>query len=160
MQLLDANVMMEAANRYYAFDLAPTFWQWVVGAHQAGQIASTQAIREEIVSGRGALTSWAEQVPPTFWLPDTAGSLAEVRRLAAWAAHPDRGYRQDAVAAFMGSGDIRLVAVAAAGGHDVVTHEQSRPDSVKRIMIPDASTAVGVRCLSPFECFRNGGLRL
>lgn len=27
--LIDANVLIEAKNRYYAFDIAPGFWKWL-----------------------------------------------------------------------------------------------------------------------------------
>ena len=29
MYLLDTNVFIEAKNRYYSFDLAPGFWEWL-----------------------------------------------------------------------------------------------------------------------------------
>lgn len=32
--LLDANVLMEAARRYYAFDIAPGFWQALIQLHR------------------------------------------------------------------------------------------------------------------------------
>lgn len=32
MYLLDANVFIEAKNRYYGFDLAPGFWDWLDAA--------------------------------------------------------------------------------------------------------------------------------
>lgn len=27
--LVDANVLIKAKNRYYAFDIAPGFWKWL-----------------------------------------------------------------------------------------------------------------------------------
>ena len=29
MFLVDSNVLIEAKNRYYAFDIAPGFWKWL-----------------------------------------------------------------------------------------------------------------------------------
>ncbi len=29
MYLFDANVFIEAKNRYYAFDICPGFWEWM-----------------------------------------------------------------------------------------------------------------------------------
>ena len=34
--LVDANVLIEAKNRYYAFDIAPGFWKWLDQAHAQG----------------------------------------------------------------------------------------------------------------------------
>lgn len=28
--LLDANVFIEAKNRYYGFDFCPAFWNWLI----------------------------------------------------------------------------------------------------------------------------------
>lgn len=33
MYLIDSNVLIEAKNRYYAFDIAPGFWTWLEQAH-------------------------------------------------------------------------------------------------------------------------------
>lgn len=160
MYLLDADVLMDAANRYYAFDLAPNFWTWLEGRHHAGDLCSVVAIRDEVQAGRGDLATWASQLDSRFWLADSSASLGAVGRLAGWAADPQRQYRPAAVAEFMGSGDIRLIAAAAAGDHTVVTHEQPRPEAVRRIMIPDACDALRVRWASPFPVFRHLGLRL
>lgn len=36
MHLVDANVLIEAKNRYYAFDIAPGFWAWLEQGHRTG----------------------------------------------------------------------------------------------------------------------------
>ena len=38
--LVDANVLIEAKNRYYAFDIAPGFWKWLDQAHAQGTVFS------------------------------------------------------------------------------------------------------------------------
>ena len=38
--LVDANVLIEAKNRYYAFDIAPGFWKWLNQAHAQGTVSS------------------------------------------------------------------------------------------------------------------------
>ncbi|MHB9112955.1 MAG: DUF4411 family protein, partial [Thermoleophilia bacterium] len=38
--LLDANVFIEAANRYYAFDLVPAFWQALIDHATNGELLS------------------------------------------------------------------------------------------------------------------------
>ncbi len=35
--LLDANVFIDAKNRYYGFDFCPGFWDWVDLAHAMGE---------------------------------------------------------------------------------------------------------------------------
>lgn len=48
MFLLDANVLIEAKNRYYAFDIAPGFWRWLENAHSRGVACSIERVREEL----------------------------------------------------------------------------------------------------------------
>lgn len=37
---VDANVLIEAKNRYYAFDIAPGFWKWLNQEHAQGTVFS------------------------------------------------------------------------------------------------------------------------
>lgn len=102
MFLIDANILIEAKNRYYAFDLAPGFWEWLWGAYQ-----------------QEALTAFT-------------------------AAHAD----------------YLLIAYASAHGHTVVTHERPSPQSKKRILIPDACAAMGVKTVDTFHMMRECGVTL
>ena len=40
--LLDANVLIEAKNRYYGLDFCPAFWDWLIAMNLAGQVTSFQ----------------------------------------------------------------------------------------------------------------------
>jgi hypothetical protein len=73
--LLDANVLIEGSRFYYAFDLAPRYWDWLEATHGRGDIASVPAVRDEITGGADQLAEWARQLPtssrqlPTsFWM--------------------------------------------------------------------------------------------
>lgn len=59
MYLLDANVLIEAKNRYYAFDIAPGFWNWLRQAHQQALACSIEAVRDELLAGKDDLAEWA-----------------------------------------------------------------------------------------------------
>jgi hypothetical protein len=61
---------------------------------------------------------------------------------------------------FLAKADYRLVAMATAGKHVIVTHETSAPDSRRVIKIPDACSAFRVECREPFGRFRELGLKL
>lgn len=159
MYLLDANVFMTAANTYYAFDLAPSFWAWLKLPRVRESTASITAVRQEVTRGSGALVAWAKQLPSDFWIPDDEDSLAIVGQLAAWSSGSTL-YQTTAVSTFMASADIRLIATAAAHGDTVVTHETPEPQSKKRIKIPDACDAFHVPCIRPFAAFRELGMSL
>lgn len=161
MHLLDANAFMEASRTYYTFAIAPGYWSWLIQKHQSGEIASVEAVLDEITAGSGPLVDWAKTIAPeTFWVEDSAESLAVMRTLSTWAADPARTYNQAAVDDFMDSADLRLIAIAKATGSVLVTRETSDPACKRRVKIPDAALVVGVECVQPFVAYHRLGLSL
>ena len=160
MYLLDANAFMEADRHYYAFDLAPGFWTWLQDPALADQVASVEAIKQEITGGNAQLVDWARELRPEFWWQDDAGTVQAMGRLVRWATDSARPYNQAAIDKFLASGDLRLIAHALASGATVVTREQSASDSKKNVKIPDACAAFGIACVDPFTAYRSMGLRL
>lgn len=160
MYLLDANAFMEANRLYYGFEIAPGFWTWLGDPSLVGQVASIDAVKDEITAGTGDLVDWARARPASFWLTDTDDVLLAMRELAAWAADPARQYRQEAVDEFLDSADLKLIAHAMAAGATLVTREQPAPDSKKKIKIPDVCKDFGVAWTDPFSLYRTLGMRL
>ena len=158
MFLLDANVFIEAARTYYAPSLAPTFWSWLTQRHQGGTVASIEAVRDELVAGQDPLAAWARGLPTGFWLAPDQAAVTSMGNLSTWAMSPQRGYTQAARSEFLAAADYLLVAQAHSGGHELVTREQPRPESKKRVMIPDACDAMGVPWRDPFEVYHQLGL--
>jgi hypothetical protein len=69
-------------------------------------------------------------------------------RTSAWAS--SQNYDQAAVNLFLQIADYYLVAHALAHNHFIVTHE--KPETTrKRVKIPNACIALGIKCYSPFE---------
>nr|WP_236688741.1 DUF4411 family protein [Clavibacter michiganensis] len=154
MYLLDTNVFIEAKNRYYAFDLAPGFWDWLEADADAGVIGSIEEVNDELVAGADELAGWARAHPDMFESADqqTALKLAE---LATWASSGQ--FTQAAVDEFLDVADYYLVAHAAAHGHTVVTHEirrmrgsaYSSPTHAEPSAFPTARRSP---CFAPARC--------
>ena len=158
MHLVDANVLIEAKNRYYAFDIAPGFWDWLDRAHHRGEACSIDAVREELTEGDDALADWA-RTNAGFFRSIDQGSQRHFRALTAWAY--SRNYTQAARAEFASDqADFLLIAFAREHQHVVVTHEQSHPDAQKRVYIPDACRAMGVSTVNTFQMLRATGAKL
>lgn len=49
--VLDANVFIEAAHRYYAFDLVPRFWDSLLHHAEDGVIGSIDRVKQELDRG-------------------------------------------------------------------------------------------------------------
>lgn len=154
MYLIDSNILIDAKNRYYAFDIAPGFWGWLDQAHTAGTVGSIDEVRSELTVGTDALSTWAAS-RPSFFLPMDASATAAFPQLTAWANA--QAFTPAAVTTFLSEADYFLVAYALAHGHTVVTHEQSNPAAKSRVMIPDACIAMGVPFCSPFAMLRSHG---
>jgi len=75
MHLLDANAFMEANRLYNGFDIAPGFWTWLGDPSHVGQVASIDAVKDEVTAGTGDLVDWARARPASFWLTDTDAVL-------------------------------------------------------------------------------------
>ncbi len=152
--LLDANVFIEAANRYYATDICPGFWAWIEREAVAGSVLSIQRVRDELVDD--TLASWAAKQPPSFFAGVDASILPHLATLASWV--PQQRYRVAAIEEFLDSADYYLIASAMAGGHVIVTHEKPS-DGQKRVKIPEPCIAHGVEYINTFTMLRRLGAR-
>ena len=47
--LLDANVLINAKNFYYAFDQVPEFWEWLVDQGVRGKVKSRWEFSEKLL---------------------------------------------------------------------------------------------------------------
>ncbi len=149
--LLDANVFIEAKNRYYGFDFCPAFWDWLDAANAAHRVFSIEKVGDELAAVADDLSTWATARGARLFLPLETTMLGSLRQVATWAQ--GQRYEPGAVTTFLQSADSYLVAQALSLGYSVVTHEVLSA-SPKRIKIPDACVGLGVRCVSPFEMLR------
>jgi hypothetical protein len=149
--LLDANVFIEAKNRYYGFDFCPAFWEWLDASNADGIIYSIDKVRDELIGYGDELAELAKARGGGFFLRPDEALVPRLQQLSQWAS--GGAYEPAAVTTFLESADYYLVAHARAHDFVVVTHEVPA-DSGKRIKIPNACLAVGVRFVTTFEMLR------
>lgn len=83
--VLDANVFIEAARRYYAFDLAPKFWESLVHHATNGRIESIDRIYQELLRGSDDLAEWAKSCfSSAFASTDDKDVLHSYRDIINW----------------------------------------------------------------------------
>lgn len=123
MRLLDANVFIEAKNRYYGFDLVPAFWTWLEDQAAVGEIASTDMIYDELKDGGDDLADWVnDRRELIFHVPSSSQTVAQaVGRLGTWVQ--SENYAPHVLADFMDSADPFLVGAALETGSTLVTQE-------------------------------------
>ena len=157
--ILDANVFIEAARRYYAFDLAPPFWENLVRYAANGRIQSIDRIKKELEQGNDELATWATtQFSNAFASTDEKDVIEFYGEVMGWVQAQDQ-FSDAAKAEFAADVDGWLVAYAKSKGHIVVTHEVLNPSIRRKVPIPNVCEAVGVRYIDTFEMLRQLGVR-
>jgi len=160
--VLDCNVFTEAARRYYAFDLVPSFWQALVTHAKNGRLESTDRVKDEIDRGNDPLKEWANSVfHPWFISTNQTDVIQAYGQLMVW-ADEQRQFDRAAKAEFSreDNADAWVVAYAKAKGRVVVTHEMPNPEVRKRIPIPNVCEAFAVEYVDTFQMLRDLGARL
>lgn len=149
--LLDADVFIRAKNLHYGLDFCPAFWDWLIERNAGGTVFSVEKVGDEVQAIGDELSAWAAARGPGFFLPPAATDFPSLAAVSAWAA--SHHYEPSAVSTFLQVADYYLVAQAHAGKHVVVTHEIPSA-STRKIKIPDACIALGIKCMTPFEMLR------
>lgn len=128
--VLDANVFIEAAKRYYAFDIVPRFWDKLIALAEDGYILSIDRVKGELI--RADLDTWANDNFHRFFASTSEQDVIDAYRdVMTWSqAQPQ--YTDGAKAEFAGVADGWLIAYALSKGCTVVTHEQPAPNSKKK----------------------------
>jgi len=157
--VLDASVFIEAARRYYGFDLAPGFWASLIGQAKAGHVMSIDRVQDELGRGNDELASWANgDFGSAFMATDDARVIDGYRQLMEWVQSQDQ-FSDAARADFASKADGWLVAYAWANGCVVVTQEVVNPDVRRKVPIPNLCEAFGVPWIDTFALLRNLGIR-
>jgi|tagenome__1003787_1003787.scaffolds.fasta_scaffold20588932_2 hypothetical protein len=155
--LLDSNVFIQAKNQYYAFDIVPAFWDWLVAANTQGTVFSIEHVRDELFDYQDELTVWAkgrDQAGGFFLAADDA-VLPSLRAVAQWAQ--GQNFTDAAVNEFLDAADYHLVAHAHAHGHIAVTQEVYEPAITRKIKIPNACQGLGVPWVNTYTMLRTEG---
>jgi Domain of unknown function (DUF4411) len=149
--LLDSNIFIQAKNLHYGFDFCPAFWEWLGSNNASGTVFSIEKVRDELIGGGDDLADWAKARGPEFFLSPDSSVVPSLAAVSGWAG--GGGFDAGAVNQFLQVADYYLVAHAHAHRFTVVTHEVAA-NSVKKIKIPNACIAMGVKCMSPYEMLR------
>lgn len=154
--LMDANALIQAADRYYREPEFPGYWVWIRLLAKNGTLASVQAVRAELTSPR--VSALADTLPAgTFRAEDSAVEL-ELSHVSLW-VDEHQAFTQRAKDRFRRGADCHLIAAAKAYGSTIVTYERPEPKSMSSVKIPDVCRAFNVECIYPEDMLRREGAR-
>jgi hypothetical protein len=152
--LLDANVFIEACNRYYAFDIVPAFWTQLVELASNGRILSIDRVKDELQHPI-ALKQWANGAFDAWFASTNEKDVIQTYSAIMQWAQGQAQYSGAAESEFAdaSNADPWLVAYAQVKKLVLVTHEQPSL-AIKRIPIPNVCTAFGVQYIDSFAMLR------
>lgn len=162
--LLDSNIFIQSKNLEYRFSFCNDFWKLLIDLHNVEKVFSIKSVKNEIQQGyknSDNLTlqddiqfrDWINNLPNTFFVEDTDEQTEiEYKKLMNWSSCNPQ-FTVQAKTEFAGNADARLVAYAKAHNMNIVTHETYNVTIKKRIKIPNAAEALGIRdkCITLYD---------
>lgn len=157
--VLDANVFIQAKRQYYAFDLAPKFWEMLIKHATEGNICSIDRIKGELERGKDDLARWAKNhFSHAFASTDEADVSETYAEIMNW-VNGQSQFLEAAKAEFASGADGWLIAYAKVKGYVLVTHEVLAPDAKIKIHIPNVCKEFDVPYVDTFEMLRKLGVK-
>ena len=156
--VLDANVFIEAARRYYAFDLGTRFWDILSRQATNGVIESIDRVKAEL-DKEDELAEWANSnFVHAFCSTDQEDVINAYGQIMTWVQGQSQ-FNDAAKADFARGADGWLVAYAVVKGRIIVTHEVAAPDARRKVPIPNVCEPFQVRFVNTFVMLRELGAR-
>ncbi|MDT8898264.1 DUF4411 family protein [Thermanaerothrix sp. 4228-RoL] len=159
---LDTNAFIEPSKGWYAFDIAPSFWNALIQWSQKKLLCSIQPVFNEIVNHKEEddLVRWAKQYHDELFLLPDEKTWSELRNIA----NLVMGVYEDHLAeGFLGCADPIVIAYAKAHQLIVVTEERIRKEELnsngkvggKKIKIPNVCERIGVSWVNTVDMLRD-----
>ena len=156
--LIDANVLIDAAEYYYPLDRVPQFWEWLEDMSGNGSLKIPLEIYEEITSDDEALAAWLKANRSTMVLGESIDPELLTKVV-------EEGYAPNLTESELEEigADPSLIAYALANPSNrcVVTTEASKPKRKRANRhIPDVCKDIGIRCINTFCLIRELDFRI
>lgn len=158
--LLDANVFIDAFHRYYAFDIAPGFWDSLISLAQTRRVLSIDRVLNELLRTKDELCDWVqESFHGAFQSTDRDDVFSCYGQAMQWVNDQIR-YSQESKSRFAEGADGWLVAYARACNCTVVTLESYDHSGGKKVKLPNVCEATGIQYINTFELLQQLGVCL
>ncbi|MBN2287043.1 MAG: DUF4411 family protein [Tissierellales bacterium] len=158
--ILDANVFIEAARRYYAFDLESPFWDNLIRLAEEGRILSIDRVKAELEKGHDDLADWASNdFHNAFESTDDEDVITSYAEIMKW-VYQNNQFTIAAKSQYAGSPDGWIIAYAHAKDCIVVTHEVLEENIKRKVKIPNVCKNFDIKWIDTFEMLRKLNVKL
>ena len=154
--ILDTNTLITAKNLYYAYDLVPSFWSYMLQEFQKSNVKTIDAVEREIMQGHDDLAVWFQENVIGGIAGNGEKYILPVRDLVIMNSQ----YKDEYKKSFLSVADPWLIAAAKAGEHTVVTLEVLPAANTTKVKIPDICRQMGVRFMHLFDMMRELQIRI
>jgi hypothetical protein len=159
--LLDANILITAANTYYGINQVPEFWTWLLHQGESGVIKMPLEMYEEVLEGRkegDELLAWVKNdVHRAALVFDEACKVELVQRVV------KEGYADDLTddeVEKIGRDPFLISYGLVRPEHCIVTTEISKPSKQRHNRhVPDVCATLNVNCCGPWDLNRKLGFK-
>ncbi len=157
--VIDTSVFVQAARVYYAFDLAPKFWDTLIDLGATGRICSIDRVKKELERGKDMLAEWAgTHFSHAFKTTDDPEIVRQFSEIMIWVNEQGQFFNE-AKTGFAKGADGWLIAHALVYKQVVVTQEVEAPYTRAKVPIPNVCKKFDVHCINTFEMLRELGIR-
>ncbi len=153
--LIDTNIFIESAYRFYAFDICPGFWEFLGKCSESDSIKSISKVYDELTSDNSNLQDFKEKLQKAeFFLSIENISLESYEKISQ--TLQTMQYTQRAIQDFSSGADYFLVALAYQEAYTIVTHEAKSGNNARNtIKIPNVCEQLRINCIDIAEFLRN-----
>lgn len=159
--ILDTNIFITAKNKWYPFDLFPSFWNQIIDKAEQGMIYICDEIYNELLSGDDELSLWIKQNKEKFncLKSDELKTIAAYSEIINNVAH-NKIFKESAKREFAEVADSWIIAHAKANNLVIVTQETRVDFNCKqRVKIPNICYEFGIEYIDIIEFMRRTNFR-
>lgn len=151
--LIDANVLIEAKNKYYHMSFCPAFWEWIMRSSAGGHVYSIQSVYDELNNGNAELKDWVNTNRGLFIPVSDAATQQNLASIVEYVAAQQVSVPMSPAAMdeFLRGADTWLIAKAMTMGSTIVTHERLDLACKKKFLIPNICAQFGVPYINTFD---------
>ncbi len=158
--VLDANVFIEAKNRYYGFDICPGFWVSLVELCDRKLLCCIDHIQQELCAVDDELKEWVKNNSPEVLFKKTQDQAVvdSFQSMIQW-VYGEEQFADSAKQTFASVADGWVLAYAHANNLVVVTHEEYAPEAVRKVPMPNVCVEFEIEYVNTFRMLRDLGVR-
>lgn len=154
MYILDANVFIEAARRYYALDLVPAFWKALEKHGKAGAVITIDRVEQELVKNQDDLEKWFSGNFKAYIKSSKSSNITTTfGEILTWVMSQQQ-YTDAAKSEFATVADGWIIAYAKFHNLTIVTHEVLDLKIKRKIPMPNVCNQFDVKYINTFELLR------